>query len=123
MNVHHYWAETTSWIVRYKRLLQWVLALLVLVLAGKFLAGSTEALNRLKEFRLWHIVALCALYLANLLGNAYRTLIILRAAADLKIPFWDWYKLSIVSHMGTMPISRRGRSIVQEYSRRAKARY
>jgi uncharacterized membrane protein YbhN (UPF0104 family) len=108
MNVYHYWTETTSWIVRHKKLLQWVLALLVLVLVGKFLAGNMESLSRLKEFRLWHIVTLFALYSAYLVVSAYPPLIIIRAVADLRIPFWDWYKLFIVSRMGNMLISQAG---------------
>jgi hypothetical protein len=58
MNIYHYWAEITSWIVRHKKLFQWIFALLVLALACRFLVGNAEALSRLKEFRLWHIVAI-----------------------------------------------------------------
>lgn len=108
MSFHLRWNLFTSWSARNKKLLQWVLALLVLVLAGKFLAGNTEALSRLKEFRLWHIVVLCAMYLAYLVVSSCRSLIIVRTLTDLHISFWEWYRLFIVSRMGNMLLSQAG---------------
>ena len=108
MNIRYYWTETSSWLVRHKNLLRWVLALLVLILVGKFLANNKESLSRLESLRLWHLAGLYALYVVTLFINAYRTYLIIRSLAQHHISFWVWYKLFIMSRMGNILLSQAG---------------
>ena len=69
------WNLLRSWFVRHKNLIRWVLALLVLILVGKFLADSKESLYILIKPHLFHMFALCVPYLICLLGAAEASLL------------------------------------------------
>jgi len=108
MTFYFRWDLLRSWFARHKKLLQWILALLFLALACKLLVDNKDSLIRLKEFRLRHIIALCAMYSGLLFIIAYRSLLIIRTLTDLKISFWNWYKIFIISRMGNILFSQAG---------------
>jgi hypothetical protein len=88
--------------------MRWLVGLAALGLAVKVLASNEEAWERLGEFRLWQVGAVCGLFAVYFVVRAWRLLLIMRAVGGLKIGFREWFKVFIVGRFANALVAQAG---------------
>lgn len=81
---------------RYKRILQWVLAVCCLGYLVRFFVKNTEELKVLGNVRPSTIAAMGLFFLIGQLLTSFRFQVVLEKSSGKKLPYWKWFKIFIL---------------------------
>jgi uncharacterized membrane protein YbhN (UPF0104 family) len=93
---------------RHKKSLQWLLAILMIVLTAKLIVDGFGELRRLREFRLEHLVLLCAAFVVYLLIRSIFSLVIVNSVDGVAISFPAWLRIFVVGRFANLLFAQSG---------------